>query len=51
MEKEIDIIHKIEIIQLIELKYEIEILDEEVENILTFNNLLEIIRIKQQQKI
>jgi acyl carrier protein len=37
------IIYKIEIIQLIESKYNIEIKDEEVENILTFDDLLNLI--------
>jgi acyl carrier protein len=37
------IIYKIEILQLIESKYNIEIKDEEVENIVTFDDLLNII--------
>lgn len=37
------IIYKIEILQLIESKYNIEIKDEEVENILTFDDLLNLI--------
>lgn len=38
-----NIIYKIEILQLIESKYNIEIKDEEVENILTFDDLLNLI--------
>jgi acyl carrier protein len=41
-----DIIYKIEILQLIESKYNIEIKDEEVENIVTFSDLIELIKIK-----
>jgi acyl carrier protein len=41
-----DIIYKIEILQLIESKYNIEIKDEEVENIITFEDLIELIKIK-----
>ena len=41
-----DIIYKIEILQLIESKYNIEIKDEEVENIVTFNDLIELIKTK-----
>jgi acyl carrier protein len=37
------IIYKIEILQLIESKYNIEIKDEEVENIITFDDLLNLI--------
>jgi acyl carrier protein len=40
------IIYKIEILQLIESKYNIEIKDEEVENIVTFDNLIELIKTK-----
>ena len=40
MEKEINIIYKIEIIQLIESKYDIEILDEDMENIISFNDII-----------
>jgi len=41
-----NIIYKIEILQLIESKYNIEIKDEEVENIVTFDDLIELIKIK-----
>ena len=39
-----NIIYKIEILQLIELKYGIEIQDEHVENILTIQDLIEFIK-------
>jgi acyl carrier protein len=39
-----NIIYKIEILQLIESKYNIEIKDEEVENIVTFEDLINIIK-------
>jgi hypothetical protein len=42
-----NIIYKIEILQLIESKYNIEIKDEEVENVLTLENLIELIKAKQ----
>jgi hypothetical protein len=42
-----NIIYKIEILQLIESKYNIEIKDEEVENILTLEDLIELIKIKK----
>jgi acyl carrier protein len=42
-----NIIYKIEIFQLIESKYNIEIKDEEVENILTLEDLIKLIKIKQ----
>jgi acyl carrier protein len=42
-----NIIYKIEILQLIESKYNIEIKDEEVENVLTLENLIELIKMKQ----
>jgi len=42
-----NIIYKIEIIQLIESKYNIEIKDEEVESILTLEDLIELIKIKK----
>jgi acyl carrier protein len=45
MEEE-NIIYKIEILQLIESKYNIEIKDEEVENIVTLNNLIDLIILK-----
>jgi acyl carrier protein len=41
-----NIIYKIEILQLIESKYNIKIKDEEVENIITFENLIELIKTK-----
>jgi acyl carrier protein len=41
-----NIIHKIEILQLIESKYNIEIKDEEVENIITFEDLINLIKAK-----
>ena len=41
-----NIIYKIEILQFIESKYNIEIKDEEVENILTLENLIELIKTK-----
>lgn len=41
-----NIIYKIEIFKLIESKYNIEIKDEEVENILTLENLIELIKSK-----
>jgi acyl carrier protein len=44
-----NIIYKIKIIQLIESKYNIEIKDEEVENILTLENLIELIKAKQNK--
>lgn len=44
MEK--DLIYKIEILQLIESKYNIEIKDEEVENIITFKDLINLIKNK-----
>jgi acyl carrier protein len=39
-----NIIYKIEILQLIESKYNIEIKDEDVENIITFEDLINIIK-------
>jgi acyl carrier protein len=42
-----NIIHKIEILQLIESKYNIEIKDEEVENIITFEDLIKLIKKKK----
>jgi acyl carrier protein len=45
-----NIIYKIEIFQLIEFKYNIEIKDEEVENILTLEDLIKLIKIKQNNK-
>jgi acyl carrier protein len=41
-----NIIYKIEILQLIESKYNIEIKDEEVENIVTFDDLIKLIKTK-----
>jgi acyl carrier protein len=40
------IIYKIEILQLIESKYNVEIKDEEVENIITFEDLINLIKNK-----
>jgi acyl carrier protein len=45
MEEE-NLIYKIEILQLIESKYNIEIKDEEIEDIITFRDLIELIKIK-----
>jgi acyl carrier protein len=44
-----NIIYKIEIIQLIESKYNIEIKDEEVENILTLEDLIGLIKQKSNK--
>ena len=44
-----NIIYKIEILQLVESKYNIEIKDEEVENIITFEDLINIIKIKHEK--
>lgn len=41
-----NIIYKIEILQLIESQYNIEIKDEEVENIVTFEDLINLIKSK-----
>jgi acyl carrier protein len=41
-----NIIYKIEILQLIESKYNIEIKDEEIENIITFEDLINLIKNK-----
>jgi hypothetical protein len=41
-----NLIYKIEIFQLIESKYNIEIKDEEVENIITFEDLINLIKEK-----
>ena len=49
MEEE-KLIYKIEILQLIESKYSIEIKDEEVENILTLEDLIELIKIKHNRE-
>ena len=40
------IIYKIEILQLLESKYNVEIKDEEVENIITFEDLINLIKNK-----
>ena len=42
-----NIIYKIEILQLIESKYGIEVKDEEIENIITFEDLIKLIKLKQ----
>lgn len=47
MEEE-NIIYKIEILQFIESKYNIEIKDEEVEDIITLENLIELIKNKKK---
>ena len=43
-----NIIYKIEILQFIESKYNIEIKDEEVEDIITLENLIELIKNKKK---
>jgi len=43
-----DIIYRIEIIQLIESKYGIEIKDEDIEDILTFEDFIKIIKLRQK---
>ena len=43
-----NIIYKIEILQLIESKYNIEIKDEDVEKIITLENLIELIKNKKK---
>ena len=43
------LVYKIEILQLIESKYGIEIKDEEVENIVPLNDLIELVKIKQNK--
>jgi acyl carrier protein len=45
-----NIIYRIEIFQLIESKYNIEIKDEEVENISTLEDLIELVKIKQKNE-
>lgn len=45
-----NLIYKIEILQLIESKYNIEIKDEEVENINTFEDLINLINTKNGKK-
>jgi len=49
MEQE-NIIYKIEILQLIESKYNVEIKDEEVEDIISFEDLINLIKIKNGRK-
>jgi acyl carrier protein len=49
MEEE-KLIYKIEILHLIESRYNIEIKDEEVENIITFDNLINLIILKINTK-
>jgi acyl carrier protein len=44
-----NIIYKIEILQLIESKYNIEVKDEEVENISTLEDLIELIKTKNNK--
>lgn len=43
-----NIIYRIEVLKLIELEYNIEIKDEEVEDIVLFEDLLNIIRLKNK---
>jgi acyl carrier protein len=43
---EINLIYKIEIIQLIESKYNITINDDEIENIITFEDIINLIKSK-----
>lgn len=45
-----NIIYKIEILQLIESKYNIEIKDEEVENLSTLEDLIELVKAKHETK-
>ena len=45
-----NIIYKIEILQLIESKYNVEIKDEEVENISTLEDLIELVKLKHETK-
>lgn len=48
MEK--DLIYKIEVLQLIENKYGIEIKDEEIEYVVTFEDLIKLIQQKEVNK-
>jgi acyl carrier protein len=48
--EETNTVYKIEILQLIESKYSIEIGDEEVEDITTLDNLINLIRSKLKNK-
>jgi acyl carrier protein len=43
---EINLIYKIEIIQLIESKYSITINDDEIENIITFEDIINLVKSK-----
>jgi acyl carrier protein len=48
MDQEINLIYKIEILQLIESRYDVKIKDEEVENIITIEDLINLIKHKKQ---
>lgn len=48
MDQEINLIYKIELLQLIESRYNIKIKDEEVENIITIKDLINLIKHKKQ---
>lgn len=46
MDQEINLIYKIEIIQLIESKYNVTINDDEIENISTFEDIINLVKSK-----
>jgi acyl carrier protein len=46
MDQEINLIYKIEIIQLIESKYNVTINDDEIENIIAFEDIINLIKSK-----
>jgi acyl carrier protein len=46
MDQEINLIYKIEIIQLIESKYNVTINDDEIENIITFEDIINLVKSK-----
>jgi acyl carrier protein len=46
MDQEVNLIYKIEIIQLIESKYNVTINDDEIENIITFEDIINLIKSK-----
>ena len=46
MDQEINLIYKIEIIQLIESKYNVTINDYEIENIITFEDIINLVKSK-----
>jgi acyl carrier protein len=50
MGEKIDLLYKIEIIQLIENRYNIEIKDEDIENIITIQDLIEYIKTLHQHE-